>query len=524
MLTTLRATDFDYAQHLENVWKDSPYHIEELNQEIADELLADLDQHAREKGGPSPLGWVIAGQAGTGKTHLLGVLRRKVWASGGWFILFDLLDVKDFWLIAALSYLHSLQQRMPDGRLQSEAILTELIHVATEGVAPQVPTILLAGANPDELINLADHLASVLSAKYPCEVRNHKMVLRALILLHSRDLLTSDNAFHWLQGIEIDEDFAEQFGLRHGQHTPRDIVQSLSWIISLTGPTVLAVDQIDAIISEQHLASGRAGEAATPQQQKALSIIEGLGRGLMDLRDVTRRTLTVISCVEGSWQILGERTIQAVRGRFHDEPLFLQPLRESKMAAALVQKRLMPAFERANFSPTYPTWPFRPESFQSAVGLFPRELLKLCDSHRRKCLRDRKIYELTSFGTASPEDAAAAISPDANDKIERQFNQLMAAADVKAPMNAEAENSLFRQLLQSAMRTYTLQNCMRFADYELAADNDFKGDRPPLHTRLRMVNRSQGDREVHYCFRAVISRNPIAFQNSIACGDDRVGY
>ena len=115
-LTPLRATDFDYAQHLENIWKDSPYHWKRSIRKLQRNCSTDLDQHAREKGGPSPLGWVIAGPAGTGKTHLLGVLRRKVWASGGWFILFDFLDVKDFWLIAALSYLHSLQQKMPDGR------------------------------------------------------------------------------------------------------------------------------------------------------------------------------------------------------------------------------------------------------------------------------------------------------------------------------------------------------------------------------------------------------------------------
>ena len=249
-LVALREINFDFAQHLENIWKDVPYHLDEFNGSVNNELIDDLANGTREIACPSPLGWVIAGQAGTGKTHLLGALRHKTWAEGGWFILFDLLDVKDFWSIAALSYLHSLHREMPDGRLQSEALVARLAQGLADG-ALQTEWTALSELPPDKLGTLADRLAAALGRKYANETRSHKQVLRALLLLHAPDNLVADNAYNWLQGIDTDEEFGRTFGFNSAQPTPRDIVQGLSWLMSLTGPTLLAIDQIDAIISEQ---------------------------------------------------------------------------------------------------------------------------------------------------------------------------------------------------------------------------------------------------------------------------------
>lgn len=79
------------------------------------------------EGEAAPLGWVIAGPAGSGKTHLIGSLRQKTWIAGGWFVLLDLVDVRDFWASAALGFVSSLQRQMPDGSSQYETILKRIV-------------------------------------------------------------------------------------------------------------------------------------------------------------------------------------------------------------------------------------------------------------------------------------------------------------------------------------------------------------------------------------------------------------
>ena len=515
-LVALREIDFDYSQHLENIWKDVPYHLDEYNGDVAEELIDDLASTTRNVAAASPLGWIVAGHAGTGKTHLLGVLRRKTWSMGGWFVLFDLLDIKDFWSIAALSYLHSLQQQMPDGRPQSEALIARLAANFDQSSAAALEGASLAEFETARLNRLADSLQVALARPYQKETRAHKQTLRALLLLHASDNLIADNAYNWLQGIETDQEFAGAFGFNSAQPAPRDIVQALSWLMSLTGPSLLAVDQIDAIVSEQNLASGPLGDQASVQQKKALSILEGLGRGLMDLRDISRRTMTVVSCIEASWNVLSTRTIRSVTGRFHPDPLVLAPIDSSKVAEAMIVKRLHAAYQSVAFAPSYPSWPFRPEAFQGAAGMYPRELLKICDTHRRKCLREKIVTELRSF----IEDNADLprphnVSPDKGAAIDSRFAELKEGANVKAFMDPDAENREFCDLLQAALRCYALQHRALGGQIELAVDDDFVGERPPLHVRLRFIDPGTNDREHHLSFRALTNRNPIAFQTRL---------
>ena len=108
-LAALKAVNFDWTRHLDSVWDDRVANSKELNGALADDL-ADYVIGSTEPGGRSPLGRIIIGAAGAGKTHLVGELRRQVWQEGGWFILLDLADVNEFWPTAALSYLQSLQR------------------------------------------------------------------------------------------------------------------------------------------------------------------------------------------------------------------------------------------------------------------------------------------------------------------------------------------------------------------------------------------------------------------------------
>ena len=110
--------------------------------------------------------------------------------------------------------------------------------------------------------------------------------------------------------------------------------------MSLGGPTMIAVDQIDSIISMGNIAEAGGGDI----QAKARAVFELLAGGLMDLRDQTRRSMTVLSCYAESWDIVATKALGSVSDRFMLPPLILREDATSPaVVAALVGRRLAPA-------------------------------------------------------------------------------------------------------------------------------------------------------------------------------------
>ena len=73
-----------------------------------------------------PQGRIVVGPAGLGKTHLIGELRRRVWQNGGFFVLLDLVGVKDFWSSVALGFLNSLQVQISKDQRQYDMLILRI--------------------------------------------------------------------------------------------------------------------------------------------------------------------------------------------------------------------------------------------------------------------------------------------------------------------------------------------------------------------------------------------------------------
>ena len=125
-------------------------------------------------------------------------------------------------------------------------------------------------------------MISNLRREFEVGIQQHADIIRALLLLHSRDNLLSDYGYCWLQGLELDTDVAKRHQFSKSLAKPIDIVRSLSWVTSLAGPTLLAIDQLDAIVSEHNLAGGVSDEPITDEQRASRAIIEGLSRTGID--------------------------------------------------------------------------------------------------------------------------------------------------------------------------------------------------------------------------------------------------
>ena len=194
--------------------------------------------------------------------------------------------------------------------------------------------------------------------------------------------------------------FGRNLGFTKEVEEPRQIIRALSWLISLAGPTVLALDQLDPIVSYMHLAVLELeGELVNEEVQRAKQIVEDLGVGLGSLFDMTRRTLVIVSCLETTWNKLDEMTLVPFRARY--EPLrYLQRFSDPSLAKRILCNRLKSAYGRIGYTPRYPGWPFADRAFEGLQGVSPRELLQRAYAYQRAMLTKGEVTEITQLSHA----------------------------------------------------------------------------------------------------------------------------
>jgi hypothetical protein len=507
LLNALKRTNFDWVMRLDDVWRDGLYHVPEINATIREDLLDRLRQVGADPRGASPLGWVLLGPAGAGKTHMLGGIRREI--KNGFFVLVDLTDVNDFWDAVLLGYINSLRE--PENNPQLHRVLLGIFNLlGLSEIKAEKNIETLAKAGPAVLARHANRILEALSRQYRRKIMDHQDVFRALLLLNSRNFDLESIGYNYLQGARLEPDEAARVGLRKPRTEPLRIMSGISWLISLAGPTLLALDQMDAIVREQHVAGDWSDTAQpTDEQQAARAIIENLGLGLTSLPDHTYRTLSVITCLESTWDILRKTVLHSTLDRF-ESPKTLRPLPDPQSAAMMVAQRLAPGFRAERVKPPYPTWPFSSACFNEAALFTPREVLKRCETHRRACLSKARPWELKTFGAVS---APVEIDQSAGSlrRVDALFRQAKASADPTAYWDERNEDRLGR-LIQIALRCLIRERPLP-EDVDVLLETRFTGgvSFTPIHARLRLVYVAQGAEETHICFRALQKKHHTAY-------------
>lgn len=508
-LDVFRSVDFNWTRQLRSIWRDPPYHVPSLHQERLNEIVDYFAKKTRESDpADEPLGYVIVGPAGYGKTHLIGELRRRVWHMDGWFILLDFVGVKDFWSSVALGFLNSLQVQMPDGKTQYDRLVLKIASLL--GIDQELRDIASRWrGQPRELVTeLASIFVKSLSRLNFQETGTHRDVVTALILLISEDIDCHSVAHAWLQGMNLDANVVSPLGFL-GPNNPIKVVQGLAWLMSLVGPTLIAVDQIDAIVSASNALARASDVGAKEEQEEAKSIVESLALGLMDLHEKKQRAVTIISCLEASWKVLQEKATAAVTHRYKS-PANLRALPTRDIAAGMVAARLGQTYKTYDFKPPYPTWPFAPAAFETSIGFSPRQLLMACEAHRERCVAVGEVRECVTFDLNGGE-----IREDnrLGKELDDVFARELTAAVVSGLKDAENEDRL-RELFEMTLRLF--ENHLDLPDdidVEVQSDPDQR--RPSLHGRLSFTFHSEGDREHQYCFRILGHTNAIAFQSRL---------
>ncbi|MDR3153682.1 MAG: hypothetical protein LBW85_05275 [Deltaproteobacteria bacterium] len=411
-LNALKLSSFDWVKGLDDVWNLSAWDVPALHRRAEEEFSQELVQLLSGRGLASPPGIIVSGPGGAGKTHLLSRFCRMALLNRGTFLLADMSASGEGFLEIVLSGMaRSLAARVPllEGRTQASLAAEGALAAAGFEVPRDFPE-RHTRANPQKLSRDLEKIRDKLQDLWPLEAAEHSEPLRALFLLNSRDALLRRAALDWLEGKKPDPESAAASGFRGERGAPEKAVSGLSFCLSLGGRyTVLALDQMDhlsalfGVISRSGPGDPAAGHAAAARA-RAADFSDGLGR----LTGLTRRTLAVVSCLPATWENLSSLSLNTALERYRRPPVFLSPIGSAETAARLIAARMEPACRRAGYSPPHPAWPFRPEAFQAAVGLFPRAILERC--HR--LVRERILAGDASEIASLDPDGRGGAAPD----------------------------------------------------------------------------------------------------------------
>jgi uncharacterized protein DUF87 len=503
----LEALRFDWAYTPEDVWRTSPHHVDGLHDEVLRSIAAGV-RDADDSDGGSPIGLAIQGQRGAGKTHLLGTVREHVQAEGGYFFLVGLLDGNAFWESLASAMLEDLlrEQTGPDLQRQLSVFLRRLCMRA--GVPTGVQAAVLGDA-PLSRHELTGFVSALRRLDGHVGLVSQD-VAKAMVLYGSPDYQVQDLGYQFLLSMdEAEPGDRASWGLPQEPKPPQLVVRDISRLLALTGPSVIAVDQIDALIAVATKLPLKAGGSHEDGQDGVL--LDRLADGLMSLRQITRRTLSIVACLPDSWILIKRRAVGTVPDRFR-EALQLHRIPDADIARTIIEKRFDTRFQKVQFDPPYPSWPVRPEAFGEARDFTPRGLLQRVDAHIQSCLRHGTIGELALLtGVESPNGEVRDDETPRGDLavLDARFEELRATADAAPALDPQQEDVAMPQLLAAALTAWIAERGDGGRAFAMDAPPSRK---PALHARLRRDLDEATEDEQHWAVRAIASGNARAAQ------------
>jgi hypothetical protein len=497
----LAALRFNSAETPDDVWRTSPSHVDGLHAR-AEHRIRTAIADARDSTGSNPIGLVLQGRKGIGKTHLLGTVRSMVQETGGYFFLIEVSSAAMFWDDVADAMRSELLRTDDSGRLQLTVLLRELCRGADlpENVSKAI--VREATLMPEHLDALVDGLQKV-DARIASECDE---VIRALVLYGSRR--HSSIGRNYLEGLDEEKGERGEWGLSAKTKPAHQVVRDISRVLAMTGPCVVAIDQLDTVVNKSQ---DDLEKDLNPEEARELAL---LSDGLMQLREITRRTVTIVACLPTTWVKLSKVASDTVGDRFTETPV-LGAISDPEIGKALVEKWLSVIYQSKRVTPPHPTWPVAPEAFGADWQIAtPRRLLKRIHSHAEACLHG-EIRELRSFDepeqAPEQEEAPAPVvlavpkagpAQDYLTELDAKFARLREkAALAAAEVRSQNEDDVMPALLLAGLRSWVTE----IGNDDLAWYPEPEAKDKSLHASLRHTVDEERDVEERWVFRLIAS-------------------
>jgi hypothetical protein len=492
----------------DDVWRPHPEHVEGLHKNVEYAIRRGIEE-AEESDAASPIGLILQGQKGTGKTQTLSWAREQIHARGGYFFLVSLLEGQSFWTSVA----HSLNQGLSRVAGGSEPQLKSLMRRLGDVIqAPRRVRRTIMGDAPLAK-GILDEFTQLLHDHDPLVGRECRDTALALAMLSADSALLREIGETYMQSGEDEHNERAEWGLRRTPRSPELIVQDLSWLMALTGPCVIAVDQIDALVAQSVKELDDTGTVNAGQD----AMLERIAGGLMTLWERTRRTLTLVACIPDSWILLKTRATNTVQDRFR-QPKHLMTISETELARSLVAKRFAGRFAKVGFEPPYPTWPIKESAFIGAKGFTPRGLLMAIYTHVEECIELGQVRQMESFGEAPitelplPKPVTPIASMDDLSELDAHYAALREKATSDSAIDETCEDVEMPPLLAAGLKAWILSRDAAAQSYVV---DPLPGRNPAVHARLRLTLNERIEDQVHWAFRAIAAKHHTAALNRI---------
>ncbi|MDR2354133.1 MAG: hypothetical protein LBF22_13455 [Deltaproteobacteria bacterium] len=422
-LNTLKLANFSWVKSLEDIWNLSTFDVPALHKRALGDFSLELVHLLTQESPLSPPGIIISGPGGSGKTHLLSRFCDITFQNQGYFLLADLSGVKDFLETILGGILHSLITPIPAlGGLTQAAILAAKVLTQCKFKPPQDLSKRYTRHTLGTLNTDLEKILGRLAGLYPREAMEHKEALRAILLLNTLDPHLGGQVLNWVKGFPLTLEGRDMTGFSDPRGEAATLISGFSFFLSLGQKmTVLALDQLDHLASLFNILIGTQDDQTI---SRAKNVIANISDGLGRLPALTRRTLTIVSCLPFTWENLANFSLNSALDRYRRPPIFLSPLNSTELVAGLIHARMKVAAEKAGYLLPYPTWPFKPEAFQESLGVYPRPLLERCQKITRELVLDNEIKEITSLFEKAPSsqdvflEEADTLEPEPLDPME----------------------------------------------------------------------------------------------------------
>ncbi|OLR94351.1 ATP-binding protein [Actinokineospora bangkokensis] len=516
-LRALSSLYLDSADTPDHVWVDSQYHVEGLHAEVIDSIDLGI-RAAQMSSNGSPIGLVLQGLKGVGKTHLLGTVRRRVHAAEGYFFLNDLTTGEAFWDNTVDALRTGFNRPDASGETQLRSFLRRICEQAD--VPPEVTKVILGGKRLTRE-QVDEFVVGVRRLDRQVGVECADMA-RSLVLYGSDNQEQNDVGEGFLAGYtETRRGEREVWGIRARVPRAEFRVRDVTRLLALTGPLVVGVDQLDTLLNQ-------AEKQADGDGNSQIDLMVGqVADGLMRLREVTRRTLTVLSCLPDTWLKIENKAADTVTDRFRPSRI-LGRIRDAEVGRSLIARRLEGSYAAVGFTPPHSTWPIAPSAFDSHGWnqFTPRVLLRKLHMHVEMCLRAGQVWELVSFDDESlPPNKVPEVEPapvqvqsqkqaaqaqaqvvDRHAELDELFERLRASADVQGMLDAQNEDVLMPELLSTVLRAWITE----VGDDNMEWECRTWSNRNEVHAWLTRTLDEEKDLEEHWAFRFIAVPDPRA--------------